>query len=518
MRHLMTTTLVAGLIALATIHPPVSPAQPADPSSAPARLAAIPEGVAVQARGQVHEAYGEPSRAQAVQGVLVDRVPPRAIEEAPPEDKPAGDNVSWISGYWGWDDEAKDYIWVSGFWRVMPPGRNWVPGAWQKGAGGYRWVSGYWGVAAVESQPTEYLPPPPNSLDAGPSIPAPDASSTYVPGNWVYRTSRYNWRPGHWIAHRPDWVWVPACYRWTPCGYIFVAGYWDRPLLERGLLFAPVRFTQPIYLEPDYVYRPAFVIQPDFLCGALFVRNDYCGYYFGDYFTAGYQRHYTPWVSYRPNRFSYDANYDSSRGAYAGYVGWERNLRTLYSDRYNGDVPRPPRTLVQQNTVINNITVNRTNNVFVNKTLNITNVQNQTVLSPLKSVTNVRVTGLASRAGADATGLPATRELRMERSSREQLVDEGKAIKRYQAISIQRAANETRLSAQAPKAAGTAPLRVQMELPKGTPPPRIMRQATAPAAPASPEKTSPVTDPQSGCSSVVVRHRNTPGTTMAHTK
>jgi len=180
MRRILTTTLVAGLLGLAMIRPPVSPAQSGGPSLAPARVPDAPEGAEVQARGQVHEAYGEPTRGQAVEGVLVDREPPRMIEEAPPEEKPAGDNVSWISGYWGWDDEAKDFIWVSGFWRVMPPGRAWVPGTWQKATGGYLWVSGYWGAAAVESQPTEYLPPPPQSLDAGPSVPAPDATSVLL--------------------------------------------------------------------------------------------------------------------------------------------------------------------------------------------------------------------------------------------------------------------------------------------------------------------------------------------------
>ncbi len=489
MRRFMTTTLVAGLLGLAMIRPAISPAQSDGPALQPALAAGATDGTEVQARGQIHEAYGEPSRSQALEGAFVDRQPPQAIEESPPEDKPAGDNVSWISGYWGWDDEAKDYIWISGFWRVMPPSRSWVPGSWQKAAAGYRWVSGYWGAVAVESQPTEYLPPPPLSIDAGPSIPAPEVSSVYVPGTWVYRTSRYNWRPGYWIGYRPSWVWVPASYRWTPCGYLFVAGYWDRPLLERGLLFAPVRFTRPIYLEAGFVYRPAFVIQPDFLCGALFVRLD-GGYYFGDYFTVGYQRRYTAWMSYRPSRFVIDANFGYYRSAYAGNVVWERNLRTLYTSRYSGDIPRPPRTLVQQNTVINNITINKTTTNIVHKNVNITNVQNQTVLSPVKSVSNLRVTGMASLAGPNATGLPAVREMKMERASKERLADETKSIKRNQAISTQRAANETRLTAKAPTATATAPLKVQMELPRGTPAARIIRPTTAvPAAPAGEVRT-----------------------------
>ena len=32
----------------------------------------------------------------------------------------------WIEGYWQWDDSQKDYVWVTGTWRVPPPTRaNW---------------------------------------------------------------------------------------------------------------------------------------------------------------------------------------------------------------------------------------------------------------------------------------------------------------------------------------------------------------------------------------------------------
>src|SRR4051812_27459977 len=99
------------------------------------------EGVEVQARGQVHEAYAEAGAATAEPGVVVTKEPPEAIEEQPPEEKPEGDNVVWIPGYWGWDEEAEDFLWVSGFWRAVPPGRAWVPGHWDKVETGYQWVS-----------------------------------------------------------------------------------------------------------------------------------------------------------------------------------------------------------------------------------------------------------------------------------------------------------------------------------------------------------------------------------------
>ena len=51
--------------------------------------------------------------------------PPDPIPEEPPDQKPKGDNVQWIPGYWAWDDDRQDFLWVSGCWRVPPSGRNW---------------------------------------------------------------------------------------------------------------------------------------------------------------------------------------------------------------------------------------------------------------------------------------------------------------------------------------------------------------------------------------------------------
>ena len=206
----------------------------------------------------------------------------------------------------------------------------------------------------------------------------------------------------------------------------------------------------------------------------------------------------------RPNRFTIDVNYGYYRHTYAENPAWERNLRTLYADRYSGDVPRPPRTLVQQNTVINNITIDKTSNTFVNKTINITNVQNQTVLAPVRSISNVRVTALASLAGPGGTGaraLPPTHELRVEKATKANLVQERQSVTRIQEISKQRAANEVRLTPKTPVAVGQPPQRARIELPKGTPPARIVQPPknvpVAPRAeirrqPPPPKKVDPI--------------------------
>ncbi len=88
----------------------------------------VEEEVQVLTRGPVHEAFAETVTFDPEPGIVVPKAPPAAIEELPPDQKPEGANVAWIPGYWGWDDERSDFLWVSGVWRALPPGRQWVPG------------------------------------------------------------------------------------------------------------------------------------------------------------------------------------------------------------------------------------------------------------------------------------------------------------------------------------------------------------------------------------------------------
>ena len=114
------------------------------------------KGVQVLTRGQVHEAFAEAITFNSQPGVAVARVPPLAIEELPPEQRLARTNVAWIPGYWGWDDERSDFLWVSGIWRALPPGRQWVPGSWGASGQHAQWTSGYWADAKLAEM--DFLP------------------------------------------------------------------------------------------------------------------------------------------------------------------------------------------------------------------------------------------------------------------------------------------------------------------------------------------------------------------------
>ena len=189
--------------ALAGPPPPPTPQSPLQAGPAVAE-----EGPQVLTRGPVHEAFAEPVTYNPEPGIIAPKAPPPAIEELPPDQRPEGSNVVWIPGYWAWDNDRSDFIWVSGIWRNVPAGRQWVPGYWARSGQGYQWTCGYWADSQVND--VEYLPEPPESVEAGPNVAEPTPDSIWLPGCWMWEQNRYAWRPGYWAAAQPDWIWVPA--------------------------------------------------------------------------------------------------------------------------------------------------------------------------------------------------------------------------------------------------------------------------------------------------------------------
>jgi hypothetical protein len=316
---------------------------------APPRPATPTDAVEVQTRGPVHEAYAQPLNQTPRPGPVVPKQPPQPVAELPPDQKPEGDNVQWVPGYWAWDNDRNDFLWVSGFWRVVPPARKWVAGHWAQVEGGWQWVAGLWAPSGQTDLP--YQSPPPPSLDNGPTVPAPNDDSMYVPGCWMLRDTRYAWRPGFWTAAQPGYVWCPAHYCDTPSGSIFVNGYWDYPLAERGLLFAPVCFNSPVWQSPGYCYQPNYCVDVAGLLGSLFVRPDYCHYYFGDYYGRRYAAlGFRPWHAYGASH--YDPLFAHAHWEHRHDPGWFRGLHSTYLGRLNGELPRPAHTLAQQHALL----------------------------------------------------------------------------------------------------------------------------------------------------------------------
>ncbi len=305
----------------------------------------LQDDIQVLASGPIHEAFAEAVVFDPEPGIVTAKQPPPDIEEIPPSQKPEGD-VEWIPGYWAWDDERGDYIWISGIWRVPPPGRQWVPGYWNPVRNGHQWVSGYWAIDSEGS--AEYLPEPPATVEVGPSSRAPSSDFIWIPGCWVWHYGRYAWRPGYWSRVNPDWVWVPAHYIWTPRGYIYSSGYWDYTIVRRGILFAPVILPPRVFIGFHFVFTPGFVIHVSVFDDALFLRPRYRHYYYGDYYAAHYYHMgIYPWFSLHSRRVAYDPIYVRQRWHHRHDYSWERRLETTFQERRNREELRPPRRYVQ---------------------------------------------------------------------------------------------------------------------------------------------------------------------------
>jgi hypothetical protein len=291
-----------------------------------------PQPIEPQTRGPLHEAIAQPLDPSPQPGQLVPKEPPAPIPELPPDEQPDGKNLQWMPGYWSWDADRNDFVWISGVYRDAPAGRRFVPGYWAHGDDGWRWVPGFWAPEGQDEMP--YTPEPPATLEAGPTQPPPGDDSMYIPGTWLYRDGRFVWQPGYWSAVQPGRVWVPPRYLWTPAGYVFVNGYWDWPFEDRGLVFAPVYFNQPLWNQPGWAYRPSYVVNWGALTGSLFYRPGGAQFYFGNYYGPRYAGlGYRPWFN-GYNRFDGIFNYQRWQNRHN--ANWFANDQQAYRDHHDG--------------------------------------------------------------------------------------------------------------------------------------------------------------------------------------
>ena len=359
--------------------PPPDPTPVADAAPPPGGPtedpgAATPQGGQLLMQGPVHEGFAAPLVHDPVAGPVIPKAPPAMIEELPPDQKPSGQNIQWIPGYWAWDTTRNDYLWVSGIWREPPPNTQWVPGYWHQVDNGNQWVPGSWmpvssgqgqgqPQASGQSQAT-YMPAPPASLESGPNTPQPSANVAWTPGYWVWQGNAYAWRPGFWANVQPNWIWIPPHYVWSPSGYLFVPGYWDLPVANRGLMFAPVYYPQPVYAQPGFVFTPSITIVGSAVTANLFVQASTNQYLFGNYYAqTNVNVGIVPWFS-----FSFSVGpplfYDPLFSYYAVVnvrqnPNWIVQVRQTYVLRRDTPAMRPPGTYAEQVRIERNVSITR---------------------------------------------------------------------------------------------------------------------------------------------------------------
>lgn len=332
---LITMMFIIAALAIANVYADTVPAQPSQEQ---------PEALT---SGPVHEAYAEPVTLDNQEGIVAPSQPPANINETPPVEKPQGGNFYWVPGYWAWDTDNNNYIWVSGCWRQAPPGTYWVPGYWYQTSGGWQWVAGFW--SPVGSGEITYLPQPPVvEYAAIPVAPSPDV--TWVPPCYYWSHGGYVLRAGYWLPVQENWLWTPSHYIWTPRGYVFVGGHWDYPMRYRGVLFSPVRFHHGAYFGATFSYSPSIVIDLGSVNISLFTYPRYHHYYFGDYYADSYIHiGIYPWFEFKSHHTWYDPIYEYDRCHFhKRHPDWEDRQRHDYDDRRHNVDHRPAKTYHDQ--------------------------------------------------------------------------------------------------------------------------------------------------------------------------
>lgn len=341
------------LLAGATVLMTITQAQdvPAPPvPNLPGAKPDVPEkGIQVENRGPVHEAFANPGApVRGKEGMFADKAPPPPVPELPPDEKPSGENVQWISGYWQWDLEKKDFIWVSGFWRNTPPGRSWAAGEWRVENGQHRYIPGFWRPSNENSRRID-LPEPPKTVENGPNIPAPHKDALWIPGHWVHRNESYVWQPGYWGEVESNMMWTPGQYNYTGSGYCYVPGYWDYCLEDRGLLYAPVYFTEPLWLNAGWRFCPTFGVSVGFGSGwgcgyggfydSLFIGPGWGSFWFGGFWgPTCWNTGFRPWCWGGGGGFC-NHFYNSHCWQNRGNPNWNSNNQCKFAARNVGAIP-----------------------------------------------------------------------------------------------------------------------------------------------------------------------------------
>lgn len=308
---------------------PLPPLPP--PDEKPAKLEQPQPGVKVAEKGPIHEAYAQPGAEVRGKDITAPKAPPPAINEIPPDSKPEGTNVKWIPGYWQWDQDKNDFIWVSGFYRNVPPNRAWEPGKWIEKDGKNIYTPGFWRPTDSNSWRVD-LPEPPKSIESGPSTPNDNPNAMWVPGGWEYRDNQFVWRAGYWAAPYRNLMWQPSQYVFNGSGYNCVPGYWDYPLENRGLLYAPVYLDQQFIQNPNWSFTPQYGIGAGDANGwgngglfeSMYIGPNYNNYYYGDYSDP-----------YGLGGLGFGSGYGDPLFGYGGYSPWWNSGNGFYNPLWN---------------------------------------------------------------------------------------------------------------------------------------------------------------------------------------
>ncbi len=126
------------------------------------------------AAGPFTEAFATPLEVNPQPGPVIKKEPPPAIEEMPPDQKPDGDNVVWIPGYFSWKTIGKISFGLVACGAMCRPTKRGSPAIGAKCPRAISGRPGFW--TSAKKAEVNYLPAPPQSLEVGPNISAPSGN------------------------------------------------------------------------------------------------------------------------------------------------------------------------------------------------------------------------------------------------------------------------------------------------------------------------------------------------------
>lgn len=230
--------------------------------------------VALEGGVSVHEGLVTP----VGDGILLNSSavrPPLPIAETPPKlPVITRGEVAFLEGYWTISQQEHTFQWVSGVYRVPPPGMRWVAPRWIEKEGNWIRVKGFW---YPKDRPLSGTARVPALCKIEEKIAeAPAAPCVYAPGHWAKVSSSVHdvFIHGGWIDVDHEWTYQPADYAWDGKRYIFIPAYWDHPLEKRGVAFKNVRGGKT-QRTPDEMISALFPALPDyqFILQEHFIRH-----------------------------------------------------------------------------------------------------------------------------------------------------------------------------------------------------------------------------------------------------
>lgn len=292
----------------------------------------------VRLRGPLHEAFAAPLAGADQPGKIIERRPAKPLGELPAAVKPSSRRAVWVPGYWGWEPAELDFVWIPGVWRIPPPGMRWVPGYWSDREGSFRWMRGFW--YPVKETRLSYLPSPPERRRQPSPAHSMGPSEFRVPGYWSHEQGEYRWKPDFAAPHKPGWIWIGAHWVWTPRGALFVPGYWDYALANRGIAFAPIQFDANGETARGRVTRPTVAVNVAELPEAMFIAAGLGHYCFGDYFSGDLGDELRPWYELEASG-DLDPNFAYQRWQRRDQQDWQQRLAERYRARRENAESRP---------------------------------------------------------------------------------------------------------------------------------------------------------------------------------